>query len=252
MIDETTETEQVEENEEITVEDRAYDCAKFLGYEPKDINLLKTALTHRSYSAEHGGVENNERLEFLGDAVLDLVLSDILFLANKDMPEGELAKARSAVVNEDTLADIATEINLGSYMFFGVGEAKSGGANKRSILADAMEAVIAAMYLDLGYEFAKSFVSKHWESRAQISANNPGIADYKTRFQEAIVKFNSSKPRYYCEAIGPEHNRVFNAHVYSNDIEMGSGVGRSKKIAEQDAARNALEYLEKLESQDKK
>lgn len=221
-------------------------CAKKLNYEPKNTNLLLTALTHRSYSSENEDAENNERLEFLGDAVLDLVLSDMLFRANETMPEGEMAKARSAVVNEDTLADVATELDLGSYMFFGKGEARSGGANKRSILADALEAVIAAMYLDLGYDFAKNFIVSHWESRAQVSADNPGVADYKTRFQEAIVKYNSTKPRYFCEADGPEHDRVFTAHVYSAEVEMGIGIGRSKKVAEQDAARNALEFLEKL------
>lgn len=219
-------------------------CAKRLGYKPTNWALLQTALTHRSYSAENDGVENNERLEFLGDAVLDLVLSDMLFRANETMPEGEMAKARSAVVNEDTLADVASELELGSFMFFGKGEARSGGAEKRSILADALEAVIAAMYLDLGYEITRDFIIRLWESRAEISANNPGVADYKTRFQEAIVKFNNTKPRYFCEADGPEHDRVFTAHVYSNDVEMGTGIGRSKKIAEQDAARSALEFLE--------
>lgn len=235
-----------EQDENLSQNEIVESCAKMLGYTPVNSNLLLTALTHRSYSSENDGTENNERLEFLGDAVLDLVLSDMLFRGNESMPEGEMAKARSAVVNEDTLADLATELELGKYMFFGKGEARSGGALKRSILADALEAVIAAMYLDLGYEFAKSFIVRNWESRAQVSANNPGIADYKTRFQEAIVKYNSTKPRYFCEADGPEHDRIFTAHVFSDDVEMGIGIGRSKKIAEQDAARAALEHLETL------
>ena len=219
-------------------------CEK-IGYEPKDDGLMLVALTHRSYSAENDGTLNNERLEFLGDAVLDLVLSDILFAANKDMPEGEMAKARSAVVNEDTLAQVAVELQLGDYLFFGVGEARSGGSKKKSILADSLEAVIAALYLDLGYEYAKGFISRNWEDRAQISASNPGIEDYKTRFQEAIVQFNSTKPKYVCDANGPEHNREFTAHVFSGDIEMGVGAGKSKKVAEQVAAKN-LEEIELL------
>ena len=224
-------------------------CAAHLGYETTNYELLRVALTHRSYSSENEGSENNERLEFLGDAVLDLVLSDMLFRANVAMPEGEMAKARSAVVNEDTLADVATELALGSFMFFGKGEARSGGAEKRSILADTLEAVIAAMYLDQGYDVARNFIITHWKNRAEISAGNPGIADYKTRFQESLVKHNATKPRYHCEAEGPEHDRMFTAHVYSGDIEMGIGIGRSKKIAEQDAARNALEYLIKLSNE---
>lgn len=233
---------------ELTDEERVSACAEKLGFVSSNHALLKTALTHRSYSSENIGVENNERLEFLGDAVLDLVLSDILFRAHPDMPEGEMAKARSAVVNEDTLADVALELELGTYMFFGKGEARSGGATKRSILADALEAVIASMYLESGYEMAREFIISQWNDRAALSADNPGIADYKTRFQEAIVKHNSQKPRYFCEAQGPEHDRVFTARVFAGDVEMGEGIGRSKKIAEQDAAHNALEYLEKLES----
>lgn len=234
--------EELRSHEEITRE-----CAQSLGFEISDVSLLQTALTHRSYSAENDGAENNERLEFLGDAVLDLVLSDMLFLSHPTMPEGEMAKARSAVVNEDTLADVAHELDLGSFMFFGKGEARSGGANKRSILADALEAVIAAIYLDSGYSVARDFVIHNWKDRAQTSASNPGIADYKTRFQEAIVKFNSQKPRYVCEANGPEHDRTFTARVYAGDKEMGQGAGRSKKSAEQDAARAALRYLDTLQ-----
>lgn len=225
--------------------DRVELCAKLLQYHPNDSSLLRTALTHRSYSSENEGVENNERLEFLGDAVLDLVLSDILFRENSQMPEGEMAKARSAVVNEDTLANIATDLELGNYMFFGVGEARSGGAKKRSILADALEAIIAAMYLDKGYEEAKSFVSAHWLDRAKLSATDPGSEDYKTRFQEELVKYNNMKPKYVTEAQGPEHDRIFNATVYSGDTRMGTGSGRSKKMAEQVAAKNALKFIDK-------
>jgi ribonuclease-3 len=227
--------------------DRVEACSQRLGFKPTNPELLRTALTHRSFSSENIGVENNERLEFLGDAVLDLVLSDMLFIAHPDLPEGEMAKARSAVVNEDTLADIATELGIGEFMLFGKGEARSGGAKKRSILADALEAIIASMYLDQGYDFARSFVVRLWNDRAEISASNPGLADYKTRFQEAIVKHNAQKPKYICEAAGPEHDRTFTAHVFAGDVEMGIGTGRSKKVAEQEAAKNALEYLENLD-----
>ena len=178
------------------------------------------------------------------------MLSDILFKSNVQMPEGEMAKARSAVVNEDTLAEVALELGLGDYLFFGIGEARSGGSRKKSILADCVEAIIAALYLDKGYEYAKEFISKHWEIRAEISASNPGIEDYKTRFQEAIVQFNNTKPKYVCDAIGPEHSREFTAHVFSDNLEMGVGSGKSKKVAEQVAAKNALRYLSGLEIKD--
>ncbi len=236
------------EKNEISREDQTKACAKHIGYDLVDFSLLQTALTHRSYSSENPGVENNERLEFLGDAVLDLVLSDMLFLSHPDMPEGEMAKARSAVVNEDTLAEVASDLNLGSFLFFGKGEAKTGGSSKKSILADSLEAVIAAMYLDLGYEYSRDFIKRNWEMRAKLSADNPGIEDYKTRFQEAIVKFNSTKPKYEVIANGPEHNRTFTAYLYSGDRKMGEGEGTSKKSAEQKAARNALKYLESLEA----
>lgn len=239
-------------DDELSPEDQVRAFGLHIDFEIKDISLFRTALTHRSYSSENPGFENNERLEFLGDAVLDLVLSDMLFSTNEKMPEGEMAKARSAVVNEDTLALIAAEIELGSYMFFGKGEARSGGSTKKSILADCLEAVIAAMYLDSDYLTARNFVMNKWKKRAEISADNPGIEDYKTRFQEAIVKHNSQKPRYVCEAIGPEHDRIFKAQVFAGNDEMGQGQGRSKKSAEQDAARNALEYLELLNDEDKK
>lgn len=229
-----------------TPEERVAAFAASVNYKVNDESLLRTALTHRSFSSENPGFANNERLEFLGDAVLDLVLSDILYLANPDMPEGELAKARSAVVNEDTLYEVAKEIDLGKYMFFGKGEARSGGSKKKSILSDCLEAVIAAMYLDSNYESAKSFIVTYWNERAQQSATNPGVADYKTRFQEAIVKHNSQKPRYVVKANGPEHDRTFTAHLYAGDVEMGVGQGRSKKVAEQDAAKNGLDYLENL------
>ena len=215
-----------------------------IGFNVKDVPTLRTALTHKSFTSENEGAPNNERLEFLGDAVLDLAVSDILFRAYPDMPEGEMAKARSAVVNEDTLAEIGAELELGSYMFFGKGEAKSGGSKKPSILADCLEAVIAAMYLDAGFEVACKFVQDHWNERAVLSAVNPGVADYKTRFQEVVVKLNGFKPKYLLEAQGPEHDRIFSAQVYVGDEMMGEGVGKSKKIAEQDAARCGLEYLQ--------
>lgn len=243
-MDEVNNEESSEEFE--TPEERVRAFAKSVNYEVKDTELLRTALTHRSFTSENPGFPNNERLEFLGDAVLDLVLSDMLFVANPNMPEGELAKARSAVVNEDTLYDVAVEIELGRYMFFGIGEARSGGSKKKSILADCLEAVIAAIYLDSDYVTAREFVVRQWDERAKQSANNPGITDYKTRFQEAIVKYNSQKPRYVVKTHGPEHDRFFTAHLFAGDKEMGTGHGKSKKVAEQDAAKNALEYLEKL------
>lgn len=244
MTETSVENDQASERNERQIKAEQF-CNK-IGYEPKNPELILTALTHRSYSAENEGVQNNERLEFLGDAVLDLVLSDILFIANKEMPEGEMAKARSAVVNEDTLGQVALELGLGEFLSFGVGETRSGGSKKKSILADALEAVIAVLYLDLGYDYAKDFIYKYWKHRAQVSASNPGIEDYKTRFQEALVQYNSTKPKYICDTNGPEHNRSFTAHLYSGDIEMGIGIGRSKKEAEQEAAKNGLDYLEEI------
>ena len=220
------------------------DFAQKINFKVKDVQTLRTALTHRSFTSENEGAPNNERLEFLGDAILDLVVSDILFKTFPEMPEGEMAKARSAVVNEDTLAEIGAELELGKYMFFGKGEAKSGGSNKPSILADCIEAIIAAMYLDAGFDFVCVFVQKHWESRALISADKPGDADYKTRFQEVVVKKYGFKPRYILEGSGPEHTRIFTAQVFIGEEKFGEGVGRSKKIAEQDAAHAGLENIE--------
>ena len=219
--------------------------ANSINYKVKDVQTLRIALTHRSFTSENEGAPNNERLEFLGDAVLDLAVSDLLFRTFPDMPEGEMAKARSAVVNEDTLAEIGSELHIGNYMFFGKGEAKSGGAHKSSIMADCVEAIIAAMYLDVGYEATVNFIKTHWGSRALISADSPGEADYKTRFQEMVVKNNGSKPKYLIEGTGPEHDRIFTAQVFINDIKKGEGVGKSKKMAEQDAAHSAINTIQK-------
>lgn len=218
--------------------------AEKIGYKVKDVQTLRIALTHKSFTSENEGAPNNERLEFLGDAVLDLAVSIILFKTFPDMPEGEMAKARSAVVNEDTLAQIGEELEIGKFMFFGKGEAKSGGAKKSSIIADCIEAIIAAMYLDSGFDRAYDFVEEHWNSRALISADKPGETDYKTRFQEIVVKDNGLKPNYVIEGSGPEHDRIFTAQVFVGGNKYGEGVGKSKKIAEQDAAKSAIEKMQ--------
>jgi ribonuclease-3 len=205
--------------------------------------LLDEALTHRSWCAEHPGVASNERLEFLGDAVLGLVIADHLFQVEGAMPEGELAMARAAVVSSEALAQAATRFELGVALRLGKGEDATGGRAKRSILADAMEAVIGAVYLDAGLEAAGELVLRLVADRLAGAVADPGETDHKTRLQEASAQRYGQVPRYDVSGTGPDHERTFTAIVRISGEERGRGVGRTKKEAEQAAAEEAFRTL---------
>jgi ribonuclease III len=204
---------------------------------------LDAALIHRSYCAEHPVASSNERLEFLGDAVLGLVVTVYVFEEYPDLPEGELAKLRASVVNAEVLAQVATEIDLGPALLLGKGEDGSGGRDKPSILADTIEAVIAAVYLDGGWDAARDLVLGLLEDRIRAEATGPGGQDYKTRLQELAARRFDQLPRYQVRAEGPDHSKQFFATVRLNGETRGEGEGRSKKQAEQAAARAAWENL---------
>ena len=215
-----------------------------LGWTFVDHELLDQALTHRSYCAEHGMEESNERLEFLGDSVLGLVVTRFTFEEYPDLPEGELAKLRASVVSARTLSEVALGLDLGASLRLGKGEDASGGRQKPSILADAMEAVIAAVYLDGGLDAATRLVLALLEGRIREQAVGPGGGDYKIRLQELAARQVDQLPRYLVRHEGPDHSKRFFAAVFLRDEEYGAGEGRSKKSAEQAAARIAWERLQ--------
>lgn len=216
---------------------------KILGNGFSDRDLLTQALTHRSYCSEHSEATHNERLEFLGDAVLGLVVADEIFGTYPEMPEGELAKVRAAVVNAAVLAEVGTEIDLGENIRLGKGEAASGGAEKVSILADTVEALIAAIYLDQGYGAARTFILRQLGARILEAAAVPGSREYKSLLQELATRTLEMLPRYVVTDEGPDHAKHFTATVFLAGIERGVGEGPSKKIAEQKAAHVAWLWL---------
>lgn len=212
---------------------------KNIGYTFKDKELLKTAVTHSSYANENrGGLNYNERLEFLGDAVLQLITSEKLFCENPTMPEGKMSKVRAALVCEDALAGYSTEINIGEYMLLGKGEEMSGGRHRPSILADAFEAVTGAIFLDGGMENAKKFVLRF------LDAAHRSLQDYKTLLQEIIQKNPGERLSYVVTGeTGPDHDKSFTVEVHLNSNIIGKGTGKSKKQAEQAAAKEALALM---------
>lgn len=221
--------------------------AAVLAHEFDDPTALDAALVHRSYCAEHPDAASNERLEFLGDAVLGLVVTVYVFEEYPELPEGELAKVRASVVNAEVLAELAAGIGIGGALQLGKGEDASGGRAKPSILADAMEAVIAAVYLDGGWDAARTLVLRLLEERIQAAAAGPGGQDYKTRLQELAARRFDQLPRYQVRAEGPDHSKRFYAAVRVDGRVRGEGEGRSKKQAEQAAARVAWEDLHDAE-----
>ena len=200
-------------------------------------------MAHRSWCAETLGAESNERLEFLGDAVLGLVVTDHLYRAYPTLPEGELAKVRASVVNSEALAEIAGGLRLGDALSLGKGEDASGGREKPSILADAMEAVIGATYLDGGWSVAAELVMRLLGERIEEAAAGPGGQDHKTRLQELAARTFDQLPRYEVVDDGPDHAKRFYATVALGGVVHGRGEGRSKKQAEQGAARQAWQAL---------
>jgi ribonuclease-3 len=217
--------------------------ASRIGFRFNDEGLLALALTHRSWCAENDAAAHNERLEFLGDAVLGLVVTDHIFSGYPDMPEGQLAKVRAAVVNAATLAGIARELGLGDGLLLGRGEALSGGRDKQSLLANALEAVIGAVYLDGGWSESCRLVVDLLGGRIAAAAAGPGFTDYKTRLQEAVAHRRGEVPRYRVVGRGPDHDKWFVADVMVAGLRAGTGEGRTKKEAEQAAARAAWESL---------
>ena len=208
-----------------------------------DPTLLGRALAHRSWCAEVAGEESNERLEFLGDSVLGLVVTDHVYRTYPTLPEGELAKVRASVVNSALLAEVAAELEIGSHLLLGKGEDASGGREKPSILADAMEAVIGAVYLDGGWQVAADLVLTLLGERVAEAAAGPGGQDYKTRLQELAARTFDQLPRYHVIDEGPDHAKSFFATVHVGGLQRGTGEGRSKKQAEQAAARAAWATL---------
>ncbi len=212
--------------------------------------LVTLALTHRSYAYENGGLPTNERLEFLGDAVLGLTITDELFHRHPERSEGDLAKLRASVVNTQALADVArhlSEHGLGAHMLLGRGEANTGGADKSSILADGMESLLGAIYLHHGMEVAREAILRIFGPLLDAAPTLGAGLDWKTSLQELTASRGLGAPSYAVTSTGPDHHKEFTAVVVVHNTEYGSGVGRSKKEAEQKAAAAAYQALESLE-----
>jgi ribonuclease-3 len=216
---------------------------KAIGIRFKDPVLWEVALTHRSFAFEQGAPATNERLEFLGDAVLGLVITDLAYRAFPDLSEGELAKLRAATVNMTILATVARELGLGHEVLLGKGEELSGGRDKASILADAMEAVLGAVYLDQGIRTTFRVIRNLFWPRMEAYARGEGDRDYKTTLQELAAQDMGRIPEYRVAERGPDHQKEFTATVFLAGREYGRGRGRSKKEAEQQAAREAFQRL---------
>ena len=219
-----------------------------LGYTFKNKNLLLGALYHSSYANEHrgGGIESNERLEFLGDAVLGLVSADFLYKEHRDLPEGDLTRIRAALVCEESLYEVAQSLGLGDHLKLGKGEELGGGRTRPSILADATESVFAAVYLDGGMESARSLIHRVLLEKEKEEAVEKRRRDYKTALQELVQSRGEQNLRYeLLSASGPDHDKTFTCCVVLDERTMPGGIGHSKKEAEQSAARAALEILEK-------
>ncbi|MGH3380837.1 MAG: ribonuclease III [Actinoallomurus sp.] len=204
-----------------------------------DPAMFERALTHRSFAYENGGLPTNERLEFLGDSVLGLIVTDTLFRGHPDLPEGQLAKLRAAVVNMRALAGVARQLDLGTYIRLGRGEEGTGGRDKASILADTLEAVIGAVYLDRGLKAADALVHRLFDALITRSASLGAGLDWKTSLQELTATEELGVPEYHVEESGPDHQKSFRAVVAVGGVEYGRGEGRSKKEAEQQAAEAA-------------
>ncbi len=209
-----------------------------------DPELLVLALTHRSFAHEAGGIPTNERLEFLGDTVLGLVVTEALYRRHPDLPEGDLAKMRAATVSQRALARIARSLRLGDYVLLGKGETHSGGADKDSILSDTLEAIFGAAYLCHGLEPARALVERLVDPTLEMAADLGAGLDWKTSLQERAAALGLGAPQYVSEAEGPDHARRFTATVMLDGSAYGVGQGAAKKHAEQDAAEAAYRALE--------
>ncbi|MCG3174535.1 MAG: Ribonuclease 3 [Myxococcota bacterium] len=220
-----------------------------LGVRFRDPGLLESAITHPSWDHEHPGQArgNYERLEFLGDAVVNLLVGQLLFDRRPRATEGELSKLRAALVNESTLAQIAREWKLNEHIRLGAGEEKSGGRGKDSMLADMFEAVVAAVYLDQGLDMARDLVTRIYLLHVEEALNAPRAKDFKTQLQELTqARFRASPVYRLIGETGPDHDKTFKVELLLNGLKLGEGSGRNKKAAEQAAARMGLGALKSL------
>ncbi|ABK61655.1 MULTISPECIES: ribonuclease III [Clostridium] len=210
-----------------------------------DINILDTALTHSSFINENKNINSNERLEFLGDSILQLCISELLYNKYNDEPEGFLTKKRALIVCGNSLHEVAKKWNIGKYINMSKGEEMTGGRTRISILSDCVEAIIASIYLDQGYEVAKNFIIENFNEIIQKAHSNEIILDYKTKLQETIQKFGEYNIEYTLVSFeGPPHRRKFVTEVSIDSLVKGVGEGYSKKESEQNAAKEALKGLE--------
>ena len=218
------------------------DFEKQIGYSFKNKNILKTAITHTSYAFENK-TDSNERLEYLGDSILEFVSSKYLFLNYNNLSEGEMTKVRASAVCEENLYKIALKNNFSDFLYLGKSE-KAACNKKASILADSVEAVIAAIYLDSGLDETERFIIENIKEEIEYASKNVGLKDYKTHLQEklqengdVLIKYNIIKEE------GPDHDKIFTAEVLCNNKKIAEGKGKSKKSAEMDAAKNALKII---------
>ena len=221
------------------------ELAKSLGVEFRDISLLQQALTHTSFANESkGDIVHNERLEFLGDAVLELASSTYLYAHFPEMPEGQLTKTRASIVCSATLAKLAAGLHLGDYLLLGHGEEMGGGRTRQTNLEDTFESVIGAVYLDRGWDVAKDYVMRQLAPEFEKASRGAILKDYKTILQERVYQKEGQSVAYeLVEEIGPDHDKSFTFQVRITGKVMGQGTGHSKKEAEQQAAREALARL---------
>ncbi len=213
-----------------------------LQYKFKENSLIERAFTHSSYINESGDEagQSYERLEFLGDAVLELIISDILFKRFLEITEGDLTKMRANIVCEDSLYDIACQLNLGEYIKFSKGESKNGGKHRKSILADVVESLIAVIYIEESFEIAKKIVERLFAKKIDELANTDKIDDYKSQLQMLVQARKKITPVYkMLFSEGPEHDKTFESAVYINNKMIAKGIGKSKRLSEQDAAKKA-------------
>ena len=220
---------------------------EIIGYRFHDRTLLEEALTHRSRANEVQGEADNQRLEFFGDSILGFLISHLLYTRFPDAREGELTQMRAALVDESRLSAIALGFGLGSYLQLGRGEEKSGGREKKSILADAYEALLAAIYLDGGIAAVRNTIARHFAKLlGEFAASGVDSTDYKTELQEYTQANSAATPEYQLTAAeGPDHDKTYRFLVVVNGVPAGSGEGKSKKEAQQAAAREALEFLQR-------
>ena len=224
-------------------DDSLRQCSLRIGYEFRNTDLLRTALVHRSWQAEHDAEHSNERLEFLGDAVLGWVVADLAYHRLEDMHEGKLTDLRISVVNMNALADRARELGIGEFVFLGRGEDAAGGRDKHSILSDTFEAIIGAVYLDGGASVAFEFVKRLLGDAIEQAIPNLEMFDAKSRLQEMCSRIGAGAPRYDTDGEGPDHERVYTSTVHVDGRAVGTGTGRTKKAAEQAAAVGACAAL---------